>query len=91
MMQKYENMFGSPVPKREVHAPLEPGDHPELDESPLCDAEQVKQFQSMIGDLQWLVSLGRIDIFCATMTLSGFRAMPRIGHLKHAQRVYVYL
>jgi hypothetical protein len=30
---KYEKMFGEMVPKREMHSPLEPGDHPELDES----------------------------------------------------------
>ena len=28
ILRKYENMFGEPVPKREIHSPLEPGDHP---------------------------------------------------------------
>ena len=41
----------------------------------------------MIGDMQWLVSLECIDIFCATMTLSGFHAKPRVGHLKHAKEI----
>jgi hypothetical protein len=91
MLSKYETMFGEPVPKHEVHAPLEPGDHPELDESPLCDAAQIKQYQSMIGDLQWAVSLGRMDIYCAVVALSPFRAMPRIGHLERAKRVYKFL
>ena len=36
MLSKYEKMFGEPVSNREIHAPLEPGDHPELDTSPLC-------------------------------------------------------
>ena len=91
MLAKYEKMFGEPVPKRDVHAPLEPGDHPELDESPFCTEEQTQQFQSMIGDMQWAVTLGRIDIYCATMTLSGFRCMPRIGHLQRAKRIYSFL
>ncbi len=41
--------------------------------------------------MQWAVTLGRIDIYCATVSLAGFRAMPRIGHLKRAKRVYAYL
>jgi len=91
MLSKYEKMFGEPVPKRDVHAPLEPGDHPELDTSPLCDAEQTQMYWSMLGDLQWAVSLGRIDIYCATMTLGGFRSAPRVGHLKRAKHVYSFL
>jgi hypothetical protein len=33
---KYEKMFGEEVPKYEIHAPLEPGDCPELEESHFC-------------------------------------------------------
>jgi hypothetical protein len=33
-------MFGEEVPKSEVHAPLELIDHPELDESCFCTAEE---------------------------------------------------
>ena len=91
MLLKYEKMFGEPVPKQEVHAPLEPGDHPELDESPLCNDAQILQYQSMIGDFQWAVSLGRMDIYCATVTLSQFRSAPRIGHLNRAKRIYKFL
>jgi hypothetical protein len=91
MLIKYEKMFGEPVPKQEVHAPLEPGDHPELDESPLCNDAQILQYQSMIGDFQWALSLGRMDIYCATVTLSKFRSAPRIGHLNRAKRIYKFL
>ena len=31
------------------------GDHPELDTSELCDDHQTKQFQTLIGQLQWLI------------------------------------
>jgi hypothetical protein len=41
--------------------------------------------------MQWAVSIGRIDITTAVMTLSGFRTAPRIGHLDRARRVYGYL
>jgi len=29
-------------------------------------------YQSMIGALQWVVTIGRFDIMTAVMTLSGF-------------------
>jgi Reverse transcriptase (RNA-dependent DNA polymerase) len=86
MLKKYEQLFDELVPKFDDHAPLEPGDHPKLDDSPLCDANQTHMFMSMIGNMQWAVSLGRIDIFCATMFLSTFHAMPCIGHLERAKR-----
>jgi hypothetical protein len=46
---------------------------------------------SLIGQCQWLVSLGRFDISSAVMTLSRFRAAPRLGHLERAKRIYGYL
>ena len=45
----------------------------------------------LIGSLQWAVSLGRLDIATAVMTLSSFRAAPRVGHLERAKRVCGYL
>jgi hypothetical protein len=32
--------------------------------------------------MQWAVSIGRLDIATAVMSLSSFRAMPRRGHLE---------
>jgi hypothetical protein len=37
-------------PNTSVTSPLEKGDHRELDK--LCDADQIAQYQSMIGALQ---------------------------------------
>ena len=51
----------------------------------------IQRYQSMIGALQWAVSLGRFDIMTAVMTLSAFRAAPRVGHLERAKRIYGYL
>ena len=47
---------------RKSRPPLEGGDHPELDTSELCDEHQSKQFQTLFGQLQWLISLGHFDI-----------------------------
>ena len=76
---------------RKSRPPLEGGDHPELDTSELCDDHQTTQFQTLIGQLQWLISLGRFDIAVHVMSLSRFRAQPRKGHLDRAKRIVGYL
>ena len=63
---------------RKSRPPLEGGDHPELDTSELCDDHQTKQFQTLIGQLQWLISLGRFDIAVHVMSPSRFRAQPTL-------------
>jgi hypothetical protein len=82
-------MFGE-KPKR-FTSPLEKGDHPELDTSEILDLRGIKQYQSLIGSLQWAVQLGRIDITTAVMTMSSYRAAPRKGHLLRARRIVGYL
>jgi hypothetical protein len=44
MVASYEQMFGE-KPSTKVTSPLEKNDHPELDDSELCDAEETRQFQ----------------------------------------------
>jgi hypothetical protein len=90
MLDNYERMFGE-KPRLNIHSPLEKGDHPELDVSEFLDEDGVQQYQSIIGSLQWSISLGRLDICTAVMTLSGYRSMPRRGHLDRAKRVCCYL
>jgi hypothetical protein len=70
---------------------LDKGDHTELDTSELCSEEQISQYQSMIGSLQWKVTIGRFDVHTEVMTMYGFRIAPRIGHLKRLQRIYGYV
>eukprot|EP00957_Ditylum_brightwellii_P012995 982069-Ditylum_brightwellii.AAC.1 len=53
MLASYEQLLGEPAPKREVHAPLEPGDYPEIDDSPLLGLEDIKKYWQMIGEMQW--------------------------------------
>ena len=89
ILESYERMFMEKP--RKSRPPLEGGDHPELDTSELCDEHQTKQFQTLIGQLQWLISLGRFDIVVHVMSLSRFRAQPRKGHLDRAKRIVGYL
>jgi hypothetical protein len=50
-------MFGE-KPNGNVYLPLEKGDHPELDDLELLDQTGIKNYQSIIGSLQWAISLG---------------------------------
>ena len=89
ILESFERMFKEKP--RKSRPPLEGGDHPELDTSELCDEHQTKQFQTLIGQLQWLISLGCFDIAVHVMSLSRFRAQPRKGHLDRAKRIVGYL
>ena len=90
LVKTYEKLFGE-SPKQVVTSPLEKGDHPEVDTSELLDAKGIQLYQSMIGALQWVVSIGRFDVITAVMTMSGFRVAPRKGHLDRLKRIYGYL
>ena len=90
MMDSYKRLFGE-FPSRKIHSPLEPNDHPELDTSEFLDAEGIQLCQSLIGSLQWIITICRLDVQVAVMTLSSFRAAPRRGHLDRARRIYSYI
>ena len=90
MFANYERMF-SEKPKQNVSTPLEGGDHPELDTSDFLDGNGIAQYQSLIGTLQWVISIGRFDITTHVMSLSPYRIAPRIGHLDRAKRIVGYL
>ena len=89
MMDNYERIHKQLPTKSK--SPLDKNDHPELDQTPLLEANGIKMYQSMIGALQWAVTLGRFDIACAVMCMSRFRASPRTGHLQRLHRLYGYL
>ena len=90
MIETYTRIFGV-KPSGKYQSPLEKDDHPELDMSDELPNDKVKIYQSLIGQCQWIIQLGRFDIAVQIMTLSGFRAAPRQGHLERLMRVYGYL
>ena len=90
MCTEYERLFGE-APKRVVTSPLEKNDHPELDTSDFLDDDGIRRYQSLIGTLQWTVTLGRFDIATAVMSMSSFRIAPRQGHLDRLKRIIGYL
>jgi hypothetical protein len=75
MMASYEQCFGT-KPSQKFTLPLEKGDHPETDSSKFLESTETQQYQSLIGALQWAISIGHFNITTAIMTLLGFHAMP---------------
>ena len=47
--------------------PLEKNDHPELDNSELCNEDQITKYKCVIGQLQWAITLGRYAILAHVM------------------------
>jgi len=90
MSDTYVRLIGD-KPRLTYYSPLEHGDHPELDTSDELGPSDIRIFQTLIGVLQWTVSLGRWDIAAAVMTMSKFRAAPRQGHLDRVKRIFGYL
>ena len=77
-------MFKQDPPKN-MRAPPEKNDHPELDDTELLIGESIQHNLTMIGQLQWLVTLRRFDIHAQVTTMSRFRSAPRKGHLETLQ------
>ena len=74
LIDNYRMMFEK-LPK-EYHPPLDKDLKPELDKSELLGSVGVQHFQSLIGAVQWFVSLCRFNIAHACMSLGRFRAAP---------------
>jgi hypothetical protein len=62
-----------------------------LDTTIELDEEGRTKYQSLIGCLQWVVTLGRFDVACALMTMSRFQVAPRKGHLELLGNIFGYL
>eukprot|EP00957_Ditylum_brightwellii_P053256 4038058-Ditylum_brightwellii.AAC.1 len=93
MADNYKQLFGE-EPKTHGKRPVTPltkGDQPELDNTEPCTPDETAKFQSLIGALQWTISLCRFDIGNAVMTLSRYRVAPLIGHLDRAKQITRYL
>ena len=89
ILESYQTMFGE-VPQK-VRTPLIPSDHPGIDTTEFCGQEEIKHFQTLIGQLQWLITWGRFDIVVFVIFLSRISAQPRKGHLERAKRIVGYL
>ena len=85
----YKRLFNEDPPKG-YKTPLDKNDHPELDTSEILEGDMAAKYLTMVGQLQWLVTLGRFDIHAQVATMSRFRAAPRQGHMDRLKRIYSY-
>ena len=55
----YKRLFNEDPP-RGYKTPLDKNDHPELDTSEIQDRAMAAKYLTMAGQLQWLLTLGRL-------------------------------
>ena len=85
----YKRLFNEDPPKG-YKTPLDKNDHPELDTSEILEGDMAAKYLTMVGQLQWLVTLGRFDIHAQVASMSRIRAAPRQGHMDKLKRIYSY-
>ena len=49
-------------PSKNLKTPLDKNGHPELDTSEILEGQEVNHYLTMVGQLQWLITLGRFEI-----------------------------
>jgi hypothetical protein len=86
---KIETLMGWRL--RNYNAPMQSEYHPELSTAALLDSDMASKYRMMIGSLNWMVTLGRFDIYYATQTMAGYSMAPREDHLEALRRVFGYL
>ncbi|MDJ0828176.1 MAG: reverse transcriptase domain-containing protein, partial [Rhodobacter sp.] len=89
LLKNFEILYGE-LPRKEM-SPLDKDDRPELDTSEFAGPDDIAKFQSIIGACQWMITLCRMDIAHAIMSLNRFRNAPRIGHIERVRRIIGYV
>ena len=75
LAETYKRLFNEEAPKGHK-TPLDKNDHPELDISEILEGDMAAQYLTMVGQLQWLVTLGRFDIHAHVATMSNSELLP---------------
>jgi hypothetical protein len=81
LLDNYKCLFGK-SPLHHSQSPLESNDHPEINSSKFLGEDDIQKYQSLIGAMQWAISIGHFDIAVHFMMMSSFRASPHHGHLE---------
>ena len=85
----YKRLFND-GPQKCYKTPLDNNDHPELATSEILEGDVAVKYLTMVGQLQWLVTLGRFDIHAQVAIKSRCRASPRQGHMDRLKKIYSY-
>ena len=64
---------------------------PEVEVSEPLDPDMASYYQYLIGIMQWMVELGRLDIATEVSMLSSHNEYPREGHFEAALHIMAYL
>ena len=64
---------------------------PELDMSPVLDSKKANYYQSLMGVLQWMVEIGRVDMVTEVSMMASQLAIPREEHLECLFHMFAYL
>jgi hypothetical protein len=90
MVESYKQMFNENPPSK-ANSQFDSYDHPEVNTSEFLDEDGIQKYQSVIGSMQWAISIGCFDIAIHVMSMSIFRTSPCCGHLDRAKRMVGYL
>ena len=87
--QRIETLLGEVL--KPYDTPMAMGDHPELEDTSLLNADDHSRYRMLIGCAQWAITLGRLDIMFAVQTMARFSAAPQEAHMKRMLRLFGYL
>ena len=90
-VEKFLQYLDGSMSSTKINSPLSNDYRPELDSSPELGVYGGACYQSLIGILQWMVDLGRIDICCELSMMSSQLALPREGNLAQVFHIFAYL
>ena len=76
----YKRLFNDDPPIG-YKTPVKKNDHPELDTSEILGGDMTSKYLTMVGQLQWLVTLREFDLHAQVATMLRFRAALRQGHM----------
>ena len=89
LAETYKRLFNENPPKG-YKTPLDKNDHLELDTSEILEGDMTAKYLTMVGQLLWVVTLGRFDLHAQVAAMSRFRAAPGQGHMDRLKRIYAY-
>jgi hypothetical protein len=69
-------MFNGNPPSK-ANSPLDSNDHPEVDASKFLDEDGIQQYQSLIGSMQWAISIGILTLL--SMSCQCLVSKPHLG------------
>jgi len=88
-IRRIEEMFGKSFMKKDT--PMMDSDHLEEDTSEILADGDHQKYMMLIGMLNWIICLERMDVAFAVTSLPRFSACPRKGHLSRLMRIFGYL